>query len=108
AEEVVDPLALMVRVVAPKAVPRDELVDDIHAERWAAPQTYEFEQIEGGLFAVSGEPSAFGDTVSIGEVVVGNGVTMRLAPAAARYERIVVEVSTFSRAVARVLNSVNI
>ena len=108
AEYVVDSLDMMVGLVEPRGVPRDELLEQISVERWAAPETYRFSRVETGRFAREADRSQAIDTVSVGEVVVSQGAAFRLTSAADRQDRFVVQVTTFPDAVARVLRSFRI
>ncbi len=108
AEGVVDSLRMMVRLVMPRGIPRDDLLEQIHVERWAAPGTYQFDRIDVGWFALEADGTGAIDTVSVGESVVLQGATFRLMPAADQHDRLVVQLVTFHEAVTDVLSDLRI
>ena len=107
-EDVVDSLELMVRLVEPRGEPRDRLLEQIYVERWASSETYRFDRIDAGTFAVEADRMGSVDTVSVGETVVTQGTTFRLTPAVAEHERVVVSVTEFPDAVASVRSKIRV
>ena len=108
ADDVVDSLGLMVRLTEPRGVPRDLLLEQIHVEPWAPAETYRLRRLDTGRFEIEAERTERLDTVSVGQAVVEQGATFRLLPAADAHDRLVVEVASFPRAVARLRSSTRV
>lgn len=82
-EEVVDSLAVQLRLVAPRGVARSYLLDAVSVQRDAPPGRYMLERRVDGSFSVPETP----------------GVAFRLRPQAAEYDRITLEIIGFENAV---------
>lgn len=98
AEQVVDSLALSVRVERPRKVMRSTLLQSVHMQRQARAAEYTFRRLGDGTFSVSVDGRA-AQPARIGELVQLPGVTLRLAGSAAQHEEIVLRLLPFADAV---------
>jgi tyrosine-protein kinase Etk/Wzc len=107
AEQVVDSLALQVRVGSPRGVARAVLLEDVYVERWAPEGIYTLRRGEGGVFqAYADELGTELGPVSTTTPAALPGVTFTLTHAADEHDEIVVYVAQFDRAVSRLRESV--
>ena len=102
AEDVVDSLQLSLDLSYPRRVPRMQLIESIHVERWAVPETYELLRLGEGRFSIEAQRAAWVDTVAIGEPVVLQGGAFTLTPLADRQDRMTIAVRSFAQSVAQV------
>jgi tyrosine-protein kinase Etk/Wzc len=98
AEEVVDSLALDLRVIRPRKVARSALFDRVATDPLPGDARFTFERVGDGVFRVGGAAGSPRE-VRIGEVVNLPGVSLVLAPPAAHHDRIVVKRTAFGTAV---------
>ncbi|GJG87395.1 hypothetical protein tb265_25760 [Gemmatimonadetes bacterium T265] len=99
AEDVVDALALRVRVLAPRPA-RAGLLGPVRASRSADTGTFTFERGRDGFVVTTGRPSRRVAVATPGRAVELAGTTLVLAPAAAAEPRVTVRVDGFDAAVA--------
>jgi len=98
AEDVVDSLDLHVSLGAPRKTPRAAILATIAAERTAREGSYVLTRMGAGQFSMSTEDMP-ARTVRVGELVEVGSMRFMLAPAAAEYEKIEVNVTAFPDAV---------
>lgn len=98
AEEVVDALALQVRVETPARVPRSQLFQRIDAAQTARSAEFELERLEGGQFELR-SGSRRPRRVAVGEPFTAGNVTITLAPDAVNHEHIRYSIVPFQIAV---------
>ena len=107
AEEVVDSLALQVRIVAPRGVARSVVLSAIHVERWAPAGVYVLDAQPDGSFSITEQDThASMGTAEIRAPAAVPGATFALNEAAAEHTRIVVTVSAFDNAVLALQSSI--
>ena len=99
AEGVVDSLDLQLDVVVPRRATRAELFSEVRVSRRAPEQSIALVREGDARFRVDVSGDEGARRVGVGEPLELEGVTLTLAPAAARHDRIVVEVAEFYDAV---------
>lgn len=107
-EDVVDSLELMLRVNRPRGAPRSSLVEAVHFERWAPPETYDLSPVDDRTFAMRAKRAGTVDTVAVGDAIVVPGGTFRLLPAAAAEKQLRLEVQSYPKAVQRVAEALEV
>lgn len=109
AESVVESLGLQVRLVAPRRVARDEVINVVQTSRTALGADYEFTHIDAGRYEVWDRTNDRSiRTVSIGEPIQLDGVVIALAAGAAEHSRIRIVVRPFDAAVKDLRQSVQV
>ena len=99
-EEATRILGLQVRLISPRGVARDLLVQNIHATPGAAYAEYRLERQSNGSFEVHADGTRVTSTRP-GEQFSLPGVSLQLTPAAAEYPELHLRVQPFSDAVAQ-------
>ncbi len=107
AEAVVSDLGLQIGVESPRGVARNRLLANIYVERWAPQAGYRLERGTGSQYNVfDDETGAALGAVSVTQSAVVPGATFTLQPSALDYERILLTVRTFERAVSSLGRSI--
>ena len=100
-EEATRVLSLQVRLISPRGVARDLLVEDIHATPDAEKTEYRLERQSNRSFEVHDAHGLRFPPARPGERFSLRGVTLQLTPAAAQYPELRLRVQPFSEAVAK-------
>jgi capsular exopolysaccharide synthesis family protein len=95
-------LGLQVRLISPRDVPRDLLVEDIQATRDAEDTEYRLTRQSNGSFEVRDADGVRLSRARPGERLWLRGVTLRLKPAATQYPELRLLVRPLSEAVANI------
>ena len=107
-EEATRILELQVRLVHPRGIPRDSVMDSIQVTRDAKRREYRLTRQASGSFEVRDPDGTLLARTRPGERLSLTGVTLRLRPESARFSEMRIVVRPFSDAVAKIAGSISV